>query len=64
MRHTELWKRLEATLGSGYYEHWASQFAITELGSRTVREALAAGVPPKQVWEAVHRVLGLPPGER
>ncbi len=64
MRHTELWARLERVLGPGYYEHWAGQFAITELQSRTVREALAAGVPPKQVWEAVHRVLELPPSEK
>ncbi|MFT4287611.1 DUF3046 domain-containing protein [Nocardioides sp.] len=64
MRHTELWRRLERTLGPAYYEYWAGSFAITELQSQTVREALAAGTPPKEVWEAVHRVLELPASER
>jgi len=29
-----------------------------------VDEALAAGVPPKEVWRAVWAVLGLPARER
>jgi Protein of unknown function (DUF3046) len=37
---------------------------IAELGGRTASEALAAGVPPKQVWAAVWRVLDLPASER
>ena len=37
---------------------------LTELGSRTTVEALDAGVPPKQVWSAVWRVLELPETER
>lgn len=64
MRHTELWARLEHTLGPGYAGAWAEQHVIGELGERTVREALAAGVPPRQVWAAVWRVLELPPEER
>lgn len=60
MRHTEFWSRLESVLGSGYYEVWADQFVLAELDSRTAREALNAGVAPKQVWAAVWNALDLP----
>ena len=39
MRHTELWARLEAALGSDYYRHWASTQVLGGLGGRTVTEA-------------------------
>jgi hypothetical protein len=64
VRHTEFWNRLEHHLGSAYYKVWAEQFVIADLGRRTAQEALDAGVPPKQVWQAVWRVLELPPSER
>ena len=64
MRHTEFWSRLEHHLGAAYYKVWAEQFVIADLGRRTAQEALDAGVPPKQVWEAVWRALELPPSER
>ena len=37
---------------------------MAELGGRTAAEALAAGIPPKQVWAAVWRTLELPASER
>ena len=43
---------------------WAEGHVISELGSRTVREALAAGVPCKQIWRAVWQNLELPASER
>ena len=64
MRHTELWARLEHALGKAYAGAWAEQVVLADLGGRTVREALDAGVPPKQVWAAVWRHLELPPRER
>jgi hypothetical protein len=64
MRHTEFWSRMEAALGPSYARAWAEQVVIGELGGRTVTESLAAGEPPKQVWAAVWRTLGLPPAER
>ena len=64
MRHTEFWARMEHALGTGYYQVWADQFVMAELGGRTVRQALDAGVSPKEVWRAVHHALGLPPSER
>lgn len=64
MRHTEFWARMDRALGAGYARTWAEQQVITELGSRTVLEALEAGEPPKRVWEAVWRTLELPMREK
>lgn len=64
MRHTEFWRRMEHALGGAYARSWAEQQVIGELGSRTVTEALDAGLPPKQVWEAVWRTLELPLREK
>ena len=64
MRHTEFWARLERALGTAYYRTWADQFVMAELGGRTARQALDAGVPPKQVWAAVWAALDLPAKDR
>ena len=40
------------------------EVVIGPLGNRTVREALDAGVPAKQVWRAVWEFLELPASER
>lgn len=63
MRHTEFWARLDRALGTRA-RTWAEMFVLTELGSRTTMEALDDGVPPKQVWAAVWRVLELSDSER
>ncbi|WP_110183261.1 DUF3046 domain-containing protein [Nocardioides solisilvae] len=59
MRYTEFWERLEQVKGAET-RSWAELFVMPELGSRTVNEALDAGVPPKQVWAAVREALELP----
>lgn len=64
MRHTEFWARLEQALGTGYYRSWASQVVMADLDRRTASEALDAGVPPRQVWDAVWRQLELPERDR
>jgi len=64
VKHTEFWARLDAALGPAYSRSWASMYVLTDLGGRTVDEALASGVPPKEVWRAVWAVLGLPARER
>ncbi|MBP8918840.1 MAG: DUF3046 domain-containing protein [Micropruina sp.] len=64
MREAELWARLEKHLGHVMALIWAESHVIGELGSRTVRDALAAGVPCKQIWRAVWQNLELPESER
>jgi len=55
---------MDAALGESYARVWADQFVMGELGGRTASQALAAGVPAKQVWAAVWRALDLPASER
>lgn len=55
---------MDRALGPASAGTWAEMFVMAELGSRTAKEALDAGVPPKQVWAAVHAALGLPESER
>ena len=64
MKHTEFWTRMEDALGPAYARTWASMYVLADLGGRTVDEALAAGVPPKEVWRAVWAALGLPARDR
>jgi hypothetical protein len=51
-------------LGEASAGAWAEMYVMGDLGSRTAKEALAAGVAPKQVWAAVHAALELPENER
>lgn len=64
MRLTEFWARMEGALGDGYARYWASSQVIGGLGDRTVADALAAGVPAKEVWSAVWKDLELPARDR
>ena len=64
MKHTEFWVRLDDALGPAYARSWASMYVLTDLGGRTVDEALAAGVAPKEVWRAVWAALELPTRDR
>lgn len=51
-------------LGQGYARTWARDHVLTELGERTVVEALEHGWDTKEVWRAVWRALELPASER
>jgi hypothetical protein len=64
MRLTEFWARMDHHLGPAYARTWAETQVISELGGRTVTEALAAGESAKNVWRAVWKHLELPPGDR
>ena len=64
MRLTEFWARMEQVLGAGYYASWAHDHVLSELGGRTVEQALRDGEDTKAVWRAVVANLGLPPRYR
>lgn len=64
MRETEFWQRMEAQLGEAYSRVWASQHSLSELGGRTVDEAMADGIDCKTIWRAVWQALELPARER
>jgi len=60
VKHTEFWARLDHALGRAYSRSWASMFVLTDLGGRTVDEAMRDGVPPKEIWRVVWAALELP----
>ena len=53
MKLTELWARLEETFGPGYATSVANDQVLTELGGRTIQQAIAGGVDTADVWRAV-----------
>lgn len=65
VRHTEFWERLDLAMGvPALARQWARSTVLSPLGERTVEEALAAGVDPKEVWAVVWAELRLPERER
>ena len=64
MRLTDFWERMDLALGPVYARSWAKDVALSDLGSRTVEQAIAAGIDTKDIWRAVHAQLGLPAKDR
>lgn len=64
MREVELWSRMDEALGENYARVWAENTVLAELGSRTVIEAIAAGLDSKRIWRAVWAQLELPARDR
>ena len=64
MREADLRARLENHLGPGNSLMWSDTVVLGALGQRTVTQALAVGVPCKQIWLAAWEALELPPRER
>ncbi|MFE0459744.1 DUF3046 domain-containing protein [Kitasatospora sp. NPDC058965] len=60
MRLTEFWQRMDDHFGSGYAESFARDHVMSELGGRTVHQALEAGWEAKEVWRVVCQVMGVP----
>jgi Protein of unknown function (DUF3046) len=53
MKLTDLWNRLEETFGPGYAASVARDQVFTQLGGRTINEALAGHVEVHTIWRAV-----------
>lgn len=53
MRISDLRERLMLSFGEGWASSFSTDIAISELGSRSVNEALADGYEPQEVWKAV-----------
>ena len=60
MRLTVFWERMRAQFGDSYARSVAKDFVLTELGGRTVDQALADGVDAKTVWRAVCEAFDVP----
>ncbi|HEV2345236.1 MAG TPA: DUF3046 domain-containing protein [Actinocrinis sp.] len=57
MRLTVFWERMTERFGPVYVDSFARDHVMSELGGRTVQEALAQGISAKEVWSAVCRSL-------
>ena len=64
MRLTEFWKRMRAHFGETYADSVARDHALSALGSKTVTQALAEGIPAKEVWRAVCEEFRIPENQR
>jgi hypothetical protein len=64
MRLSDFWLRMRAELGEAYAESYARDVVISQLGGRTVQQALDAGEETRTVWRGVCEALGLPPNRR
>lgn len=65
MRLTVFWERMAEHFGTaGYADTFARDHVMSELGGRTVHEALDAGWEAKDVWRVVCRVMNVPQEQR
>ncbi|WKX72951.1 DUF3046 domain-containing protein [Streptomyces sp. XD-27] len=64
MRLTDFWQRMADHFGEAYADSFARDHVMSELGGRTVREALAAGWEAKDVWRGVCKAVDVPHDKR
>jgi hypothetical protein len=53
VRLTDFWTRLDEAFGPGYAASIARDQVLSQLGGRTIEQALAAGEQTHVVWRAV-----------
>jgi hypothetical protein len=53
MRISDLRERILLSFGPQWAPSFSADIAISELGSKSVNEALAAGLEPDEIWRAV-----------
>ncbi|MFY9330780.1 MAG: DUF3046 domain-containing protein [Candidatus Nanopelagicales bacterium] len=61
MRLTDFWERMDAVFGAEYSRSWAHDHVMTQLGQRSVIQAIDAGIDTKEIWRAVCQVTDVPP---
>jgi len=61
VRLTDFWSRMRQQFGEAYVDAFARNHVFSDLGGRTVQEALAAGIDARQVWQAVCGSFDVPP---
>ncbi|MYS89843.1 MULTISPECIES: DUF3046 domain-containing protein [Streptomyces] len=64
MRLTVFWQRMAEHFGQAYADTFARDHVMSELGGRTVHEALDAGWDAKEVWQVVCAVMDVPREKR
>jgi hypothetical protein len=64
VRLSQFWTFMADEFGRTYAASLARDLALDALGGRTAEEALAADVPPRQVWVALCDAQDVPEGRR
>lgn len=64
MRVSEFWTLVTDEFGDAYGRSLAADQHLMAIGDRTAREALDAGVEPKQIWTALCDAMDVPPERR
>lgn len=64
MRESHFWTLMADEFGEGYAESVARDLHLSPLEGRTAHEALAAGIPAREVWQAVCVAMDVPPQRR
>ncbi len=64
MRLTVFWDQMRAQFGDTYAASVAKDHVLAELGGRTAEQALADGVEPKLIWQAICRAFDVPEHRR
>ncbi len=64
MRHSQFWTLLREEFGEAYAASLARDHTFAALGDRTAEQALADGIPPRDVWSAVCADFDVPPARR
>lgn len=59
MKHSEFRSALDETFGSAYGRTLAAELVLLALENRTADQALADGVAPQLVWDAVCQEMDL-----
>jgi hypothetical protein len=60
MRRSEFMIAVADEFGEAYGRVLVDDLVLSEVGSRTARDALSAGVPPREVWLALCRAKDVP----
>ncbi|MDQ1617556.1 MAG: hypothetical protein QOE19_125 [Actinomycetota bacterium] len=63
MRLTDFWERMRLVFGP-HADSLAKNHVLSQLGNRTVEQALADGEPTRNVWRGVCEGLEVPPQHR
>jgi hypothetical protein len=64
VRLSDFWTRMRYHFGEAYAESVARDHVLTELGGRTVDQALGSGEDAKRVWRAVCEEFEVPARKR
>ncbi len=64
MRLSVFWSLMDDEFGPAYSRTLARDHALLALGDRTADQALEAGVPARDVWEALCDAMDVPPERR